>query len=79
MTTTIDWNEQLADQLESHWQGQKAVKNRIHLDMRVGAENIEAETTRLTRMGATFLYRGEQGPHGWVTLADPEGNEFCVT
>lgn len=19
------------------------------------------------------------GPHAWVTLADPEGNEFCVS
>jgi hypothetical protein len=21
---------------------------------------------------------GRQGPHTWVTMADPEGNEFCV-
>ena len=57
----------------------KTAKNRIHLDMQVGPENVDAETARLTAMGATFLHRGEQGPHGWVTLADPEGNEFCVT
>jgi hypothetical protein len=30
-------------------------------------------------MGATFLHTGRQGPHTWVTMADPEGNEFCVT
>ena len=29
--------------------------------------------------GATELWRGAQGPFEWVTLADPEGNEFCVT
>jgi hypothetical protein len=33
---------------------------------------------RLTASGATFLHRGSQGPHAWVTLADPEGNEFCL-
>ena len=30
-------------------------------------------------LGATELWRGAQGPYEWVTLADPEGNEFCVT
>ena len=24
------------------------------------------------------LHRGQQRPHHWVTMADPEGNEFCV-
>jgi hypothetical protein len=57
----------------------KTVKNRLHLDVRVGAENVEAELARLTAGGATFLHRGRQGPHTWVTIADPEGNEFCLT
>jgi hypothetical protein len=56
----------------------KTVKNRVHLDVRVGADNVEAEVGRLTGRGATFLHRGRQGPHTWVTLTDPEGNEFCV-
>jgi hypothetical protein len=57
----------------------KSVKNRIHLDVRVGADRRQAEVDRLVRLGATELWRGAQGPHEWVTLADPEGNEFCVT
>jgi hypothetical protein len=57
----------------------KTVKNRVHLDVFVGAENIEAEFKRLTGMGAKFLHRGQQGPHTWVTIADPEGNEICLT
>ena len=57
----------------------KTVKNRVHLDVRVGAENVEAEVASLTERGAAFLHRGSQGPHTWVTMADPEGNEFCVT
>ena len=37
-----------------------------------------AEVARLTAMGARELWRGAQGPSSWVTMADPEGNEFCV-
>ena len=57
----------------------RTAKVRIHLDIQVGPGQVEAEAARLTDLGATFLHRGEQGPHGWITLADPEGNEFCVT
>ena len=56
----------------------KTVKNRLHFDVRVGAADQEAEVARLTGMGATELWRGAQGPSSWVTMADPEGNEFCV-
>jgi hypothetical protein len=57
----------------------KVVKNRVHLDVRVGADQVEDEMHKLTGRGARFLHRGQQGPHRWVTLADPEGNEFCIT
>ena len=57
----------------------KTVKNRVHLDIRVGAERREAEVARLVGLGATELWRGAQGPFEWATLADPQGNEFCVS
>jgi hypothetical protein len=57
----------------------KTVKNRLHLDVRVGGERREAEVARLLGLGATELWRASQGPYEWVTLADPEGNEFCVS
>jgi hypothetical protein len=57
----------------------KTVKNRLHFDVRVGAERREAEVARLLDRGASELWRASQGPFEWVTLADPEGNEFCVT
>jgi predicted enzyme related to lactoylglutathione lyase len=57
----------------------KAVKNRVHLDVRIGPDDLEAVVERLTAKGATFLHRGRQGPHMWVTLADPESNELCVS
>lgn len=55
----------------------KAAKNRVHLDLR-GAADVEAERRRLVDLGATELWSGQQGPHTWVTLADPEGNELCI-
>ena len=57
----------------------KAVKNRMHLDVRVGNDNIEKVLEQVQARGATFLHRASQGPHSWVTVADPEGNEFCIT
>jgi hypothetical protein len=57
----------------------KTAKNRLHLDVRVGAENRESVVTALTERGAVYLHTAAQGPHSWVTMADPEGNEFCVT
>lgn len=57
----------------------KTVKDRVHLDLRIGTDDVEATVTRLEGAGAVLLYRGQQGPHTWVTMADPEGNEFCVS
>ena len=57
----------------------KTVKDRIHLDLQFGPDRKAAEVERLLGLGATFLWEGQQGPHSWVTLADPEGNEFCVS
>ena len=56
----------------------KTVKNRLHLDVRVGAENHPEVVAKLIARGATKLWDGRQGPSTWVTMADPEGNEFCV-
>lgn len=57
----------------------KTVKNRVHLDLRVGEDDAEQVVERLIAGGALFLHRGRQGPHTWLTIADPEGNEFCVS
>jgi hypothetical protein len=56
----------------------KTAKNRMHMDVWVGGENVAAQADRLIARGATFLHRGSQGRSEWVTLADPEGNEFCL-
>ncbi len=50
----------------------KLVKNRVHLDLTCA--DVGAEVARLTALGARELARHEH----WVTMADPEGNEFDV-
>jgi hypothetical protein len=57
----------------------KQVKNRIHFDLRPVQGTRDAELARLLDLGATEVHdlRRPDGS-GWVTLADPEGNEFCI-
>ena len=57
---------------------EKVVKNRVHLDLHVGAEQREAEVDRHVGLGASRIGEGAQGPFRWVVMADPEGNEYCV-
>lgn len=57
----------------------KVVKNRVHLDVLPVARDQGGEVERLLRLGAKIVDdRRELTPGGWVVLADPEGNEFCV-
>jgi len=56
----------------------KTVKNRVHLDLHVGPDARAETVDRLKGHGATVLWEGSQGPNSWVTMADPELNEFCV-
>jgi hypothetical protein len=54
---------------------------RIHLDLAPREGTRDAEVARLLALGATEVadHRGIHGPGtGWVTLADLEGNQFCV-
>jgi hypothetical protein len=57
----------------------KAGKNRIHFDLRPVEGSRDDELARLIDLGAKPLYdlRKPDGS-GWVTLGDPEGNEFCM-
>jgi predicted enzyme related to lactoylglutathione lyase len=56
----------------------KTGKNRWHLDIAPPADGDQgAEVDRLVSLGARRIDIG-QGEVGWVVLADPDGNEFCV-
>ncbi|MGW2019352.1 VOC family protein [Streptomyces sp. NPDC001927] len=57
----------------------KAVKNRVHLDLQPQDRSRDEEVERLLALGATvFEDHRKPGGLGWVTMVDPEGNEFCV-
>ena len=67
----------------------KVAKNRLHLDVRaapglLGNERmaaLEAECDRLVALGAKRIRRDEPAPPlsaGFIVMADPEGNEFCL-
>ena len=65
----------------------KVVKNRVHLDVRVGGapgdeghrDRVDAEATRLVGRGASRAWVVDELGDYTVVLRDPEGNEFCVT
>ncbi|HEV7653932.1 MAG TPA: VOC family protein [Mycobacteriales bacterium] len=54
-------------------------KNRLHLDLVPASGSRDEELGRLLAIGATVVddLRRPDG-RGWVVLADPEGNEFCI-
>jgi hypothetical protein len=56
----------------------KTVKDRIHLDVSpTGCDQAE-ELERLVGLGARHVDVGQGEDAGFVVLADPEGNEFCL-
>lgn len=55
----------------------KAVKNRLHIDLRPADREQADEVRRLLELGARHADVG-QGEQSWVVLVDPEDNEFCV-
>ncbi|MDF3301935.1 VOC family protein [Streptomyces tropicalis] len=56
----------------------KTGKNRLHLDLHPGEGRRAQEVVRLEGLGAKVLRQISEPSGGWVVMADPEGNEFCV-
>ncbi|GGK43371.1 hypothetical protein GCM10011591_13760 [Nocardia camponoti] len=67
---------------------EKVVKNRVHIDVRVGTglvgeervAALEAECTRLVALGATRveLLLADEENESCLVMRDVEGNEFCL-
>ncbi len=57
----------------------KRGKNRIHLDLQplINGRDLEVRTLKGKGASVTADHRRPDGT-GWVTMGDPEGNEFCV-
>lgn len=56
----------------------KTAKNRFHLDVRVGADQLAARAEHFVSLGATLVGEFDEPEGHWITLLDPEGNEFCI-
>ena len=57
----------------------KATKNRIHFDLGPTGRTRSEEVERAVSLGAHVLTdRTLPNGRGWVVMADPEGNEFCI-
>ena len=52
----------------------KTVKNHLHIDLQ--AADIVAEADRLTSLGAQQIRSLAENNNRWISLRDPEGNEF---
>ena len=57
----------------------KTAENALHLDIRASDGERDATVARLLGLGVTRLWDGRLGPQTRVTLADPEGNEACMS
>jgi predicted enzyme related to lactoylglutathione lyase len=55
----------------------KTVKNRAHIDFDVA--DVDGEVDRLVGLGGRKLAEHSLGSFRWAVVADPEGNELCVT
>ncbi len=57
----------------------RPAKNSLHLDLHVpSAAELPAAVERAVSLGATVVGQLEQDGESWTTLADPEGNLFCL-
>lgn len=78
---TADWGEYVfISAAEGPGMGFQYVEHptpgRVHMD--IVTDDVEAEVERLVADGAKHV--ADRGVDGltWTTLADPDGNEFCV-
>ena len=74
-----DWHRQPQGLVFVRVAEDKAVKNRLHLDLAPHtSQDRDAEIERLLSLGAKRIDVGQGTDVTWTVMADPEGNEFCV-
>ncbi|MDT4961244.1 MAG: hypothetical protein QOF87_891 [Pseudonocardiales bacterium] len=64
----------------------KTAKNRVHLDVNVGAglphdgrkSAVRTRADEIVALGATELRTAEENGEYWIVMQDIDGNEFCV-
>jgi hypothetical protein len=56
----------------------KSAKNRVRLDVGVGRDGLQERARELVRLGAHLVGEFDEPEGQWITMLDPEGNEFCI-
>ena len=64
----------------------KVAKNRVHLDVNVGAglgddartARVHEEAERAKALGASVVLVAQERGETWIVMQDPDGNEFCL-
>ncbi|WP_040492522.1 VOC family protein [Ilumatobacter nonamiensis] len=56
----------------------KSAKNRMHLDVHTEPDRLRARADELVALGAQVVREFDEPEGRWITLLDPEGNEFCL-
>ncbi len=55
----------------------KSGKNRAHPDLEV--EDLDEGERRVIELGGATVMRNEMDGFRWNVMADPDGNEFCIS
>ena len=56
----------------------KSSKNRMHLDVRAAPDELHARAAQLVALGAQLVTEIDEPGGHFITMLDPEGNEFCL-
>ncbi|MEP1123774.1 MAG: VOC family protein [Ilumatobacter sp.] len=56
----------------------KTAKNRMHLDVHTDPARLHLRRDELVDLGAVVVEEFDEPEGHWITLLDPEGNEFCL-
>ncbi len=56
----------------------KTAKNRVHLDVNVGADLMHERADHLASLGARIVAEYDEPGGHHIAMLDPEGNEFCI-
>ena len=56
----------------------RPAKNTLHLDLHVPEAELPAAVERAIALGASMVHQHDEDAISWRTLADPEGNVFCL-
>jgi catechol-2,3-dioxygenase len=56
----------------------RPAKNTLHLDLHVPEADLPSAVEHAISLGASMVHQHDEDAVRWRTLADPEGNVFCL-